>query len=113
MLEDPRSPTDPGEPSRDLLTPEELRELLSPLEGIQDNDGDPVLLLTHRPEDVEAVSVFLTRHGVRVVPARNRYAALDLFRKREYSAHPMSDSSGLLLPAMDQRRSIALWTERL
>ena len=96
MLEDARSPQEGpaqnpfGEDPQGQLTSEELRELLSPIgleeDEFAENGADAILLLTERPEDAEIISVFMKPHDIRVIPAAERYRALDLFRQRQYRA---------------------------
>ena len=81
MPQDPDPRNERDRSARDLLSDEELRELLSPFEGMTEEDGDPVLLLTAHPEDVEPITSHLRHYGIRVVPASHCDTALDLFRQ--------------------------------
>ncbi|MFQ5654830.1 MAG: hypothetical protein ACE5GW_08880 [Planctomycetota bacterium] len=81
---DSHSPLEPKPSIRDLLSQEELRELLSPFR--EGEGGDALLLLSDRPEEAETLSAGLMSHGVAVVPASNRFTALDLLRGRRYLA---------------------------
>ncbi|MFU8855517.1 MAG: hypothetical protein ACNA8S_00780 [Deferrisomatales bacterium] len=62
-----------------LVTPEELRLLLSPAPGAE---GCPVLLLGPGPDRLESVASLLRGRGLVVTPAVNCYAALDALRRR-------------------------------
>ncbi|MEM7263472.1 MAG: hypothetical protein AAF488_15900 [Planctomycetota bacterium] len=82
-----RKPNDRDElPLRQVLSRDEIRELLSPLRTDSAEERAPVLLVTDRPEDGEDVARCLTRRGVSLVPASHRFAALDWFRQRRYAA---------------------------
>ncbi|MCA8962096.1 MAG: hypothetical protein KDC38_16335 [Planctomycetes bacterium] len=69
-----------------MLSRDEIRELLSPLRPEAPGQRAPVLVLTDRPEDSEAIARVLTRRDVSVVPAKHAYAALDWFKQRPYAA---------------------------
>ncbi|MEE8143592.1 MAG: hypothetical protein V3T77_10870, partial [Planctomycetota bacterium] len=80
----PNVPPEDQEPSlRDFLSRDELRELLSPLREVA-GAGDPLLLLSERPEDVEFLKAYLQGRGVPLIFVGNRFTALDLFRMRRY-----------------------------
>lgn len=99
-----------GDPSLgDVLSRDELRELLSPLSTqsarahLRDSgrrpgadtlgrgdgsraDWSAILLLTAEPEDVAHLSDFLSSFDVTLVPTSHRFAALELFSRGRFSA---------------------------
>ncbi len=81
-----RRPEKRGLPPRHVLSRDEIRELLSPLRTESPEDRPPVLVLTDRPEDAESVAKTLKRCDLSHVSASHRFAALDWFRQRRYSA---------------------------
>lgn len=92
----------------DVLSRDELRELLSPLSTqsarshLRDGgrrpgaaatrgeapraDWSAILLLTAEPEDVAHLSDFLSSFDVTLVPTSHRFAALELFSRGRFSA---------------------------
>ena len=79
------SPSEGELSPRDLLSREEMRELLSPLSYTDGEEGDPVLLVSGRPEDATSLSEILGARGVSMVPARNRFSPATSAHKEHYS----------------------------
>ncbi len=82
-------PFEPGkDPLRDLLSREELKELLTPIGAEPGRGGDEpahaVLLVSERPDDAEQLASHLKARGTQLIPAANRFAALDQFRRRAF-----------------------------
>lgn len=73
-------------PFRDVVTEDEIREVLSPLGESGGSDLAPVLLLAARPEDERWLAAFFEGRGVSVATANSSHLAFDLFRAHPYSA---------------------------